>query len=270
MLLKRVRRNQKIANNRYRRRQKMHRKKDRRPPPLKVVPFDSSDKRLREKWTAGRAKDLANIPSPFRMLLLGPPGGGKSCLIKNIVIHQRPRFKEVFVIHEDHSADPDAPGTTEYDDLDPTLMMSEVPNLKFWNTICAEDDEDAPPVKRLVILDDLEMKGSDRLKNLQTLFRYVSSHKGISLMCTYQNFFGLEPVIKKCSNVFVVWRPRDRDEIGRIEKRVGLEKGTLKEIFDAVAPDEHDSICIDHTKNSPAPLRLNLFTPIEILTEEDR
>src|SRR4051812_43735176 len=27
-----------------------------------------------------------------------------------------------------------------------------------------------PPVKRLVILDDLEMKGVDRLKNLQTLF----------------------------------------------------------------------------------------------------
>ena len=241
----------------------MPRKIDRVPPPQVIVPYESSDKKIKEKWTIDRAKDLANFPSPFRMLLLGPPGGGKSCVIKNLVIHQRPRFKEVIVIHEDHSADPDAPGTTEYDDLEPTMMMNEVPDLRFWNAICA-DDEGGPPVKRLVILDDLEMKGPERLKNLQTLFRYVSSHKGFSLMCSYQNFFGLEPVIKKCSNIFIIWRPRDRDEIGRIEKRVGLEKGVLTEIFDAVAHDEHDSICVDHTKSSPAPLRLNLFQPIEI------
>ena len=243
----------------------MPRKKERGPPPQFVVPYDSSDKRLKEKWTPERSKDLANLPSPFRMLLLGPPGGGKSCVIKNLIIHQRPRFQEVYVIHEDHSSDPDAPGTTEYDELDPTLMMSEVPNLRFWNAVCAEDDPDTPPVKRLVILDDLEMKGSERLKNLQTLFRYVSTHKGFSLMCTYQNFFGLEPVIKKCANVFVIWKPRDRDEIGRIEKRVGLEQGTLRDIFDAVARDEHDSIMVDHTAGTSAPLRLNIFTPIEIL-----
>jgi hypothetical protein len=242
----------------------MSRKRDHVPLPQGVVPFDCSDKKIKEKWTRKRAKDLWNFPSPFRMLLLGPPGGGKSTICKNVVIHQRPRFEEVYVIHEDHSADPDAPGTTEYDDLDPTAMMNEVPDLKFWNAVCAADDEDGPPVKRLVILDDLEMKGSERLKNLQTLFRYVSSHKGFSLCLSYQNFFGLEPVIKKVSNIFVVWRPRDRDEIGRIEKRVGLEKGQLREIFDAVAEDDHDCICVDHTKGSPAPLRLNIATPIEI------
>ena len=236
------------------------------PPPQKVVPFECSDKRIEEKWTPERAKDLANFPYPFRMLLLGPPGGGKSTLLKNIVIHQRPRFQEVYVIHEDHSDDPEAPGTTEYDDLDATMILNEVPNLKFWNERCA-DDEGGPPVKRLVILDDLEMKGAERLKNLQTLFRYVSSHKNFSLGMAHQNFFGLEPVIKKCSNIFVVWRPRDRDEIGRIEKRVGLDKGALKDIFDAVAPNDYDSICVDHTRNSPAPLRLNLWTPIEVLPD---
>src|SRR4051794_28078512 len=51
-------------------------RKSRDPPPQAIVPFDSSDKRLKEKWTAERAKDLANLPCPFRMLLLGPPGGG--------------------------------------------------------------------------------------------------------------------------------------------------------------------------------------------------
>ena len=245
----------------------MPRKKDQTPPPLMVVPFDSSDKRLKETWTASRARDLTNFPCPFRMLLLGPPGSGKSCLIKNLVVHQRPRFKEVFVIHEDHSADGEAPGTTEYDDLTPTMMMSEVPDLRFWNAVIEADDPKKPPVKRLVILDDLEMKGPERLKNLQTLFRYTSSHKGFAVMCTHQNFFGLEPVIKKCANIFVLWKPRDRDEIGRIEKRVGLEKGMLKTMFDMLVKDEHDSITVDHTRNSPSTLRLNLFQPIEIDAE---
>src|SRR4051812_17814625 len=100
----------------------------------------------------------------------------------------------------------------------PALLMT--PDLRFWNA---------------VILDD-EMKGPERLKNLQTLFRYVSSHKGFSLCLSHQNFFGLEAVIKKVSNIFVIWKPRNRDEIGRDRR---------KEIFDAVAHDEHDCICVD-------------------------
>ena len=64
-----------------------------------------------------------------------------------------------------------------------------------------------------------------------------------------------------------IWKPRDRDEIGRIEKRVGLEKGMLKTMFDMLVKDEHDSITVDHTRNSPSTLRLNLFQPIEIDAE---
>lgn len=233
-----------------------------REVPSVVVPFDCSDKRLKERWTEKRAQDLANFPSPFRMLLLGPPGGGKSTLIKNMVIHQRPRFDEVYVIHEDFSEDPSAPGTTEYDDLDPTAMMSEVPDHAFWNEVTAGDSRDKPPVKRLVILDDLEMKGRpERLRNLQTLFRYVSSHKGISVCMAHQNFFSLEPVIKNNANIFFVWKPKNRDEVGLIERRVGLPKGVLSLIYSYLS-DVHDSICIDHTANSPAPLRINLFTPL--------
>jgi hypothetical protein len=203
------------------------------------------------------------------MLLLGEPGGGKSCLIKNIVIHQRPHFDKVYVIHEDHSSDPKAPGTSEYDDMDATAIMNEVPDLAYWNSELAQDDPEGPPVKRLCILDDLEMKGTDRLKNLQTLFRYISSHKGISLCLAHQNFFGLEPVIRKNANIFVVWKPRDREELARIENRVGLEKGMLRSIFTQFWGRRHDSICVDCTPDTPYPLRLNISIPIVSAEDDD-
>ena len=82
----------------------------------KVVAFDNSDKKKAEKWDDKKDKhgnlDLANFPCPFRCLLLGPPNSGKSNLIKNLIIHQKPRFTDIYVIHQDSD------GTTEWNDLD--------------------------------------------------------------------------------------------------------------------------------------------------------
>ena len=55
----------------------------RRELPKAIVPYHSADKRLIEEWTPGR--DPANFPSPFRMLLLGPPGGGKTSRVLGYV-----------------------------------------------------------------------------------------------------------------------------------------------------------------------------------------
>ena len=246
--------------------------KPRPPLPEAIVPYHSADKRLIETWTPGR--NPANFPSPFRMLLLGPPGGGKTCVMKNIVVQQRPAFDEVYVIHEDAGDEENAAGTTEWDDLDPTAIMGDVPSLAYWNSVCAEDDPDERPLKRLVILDDLEMRGGgpgmrQRLRNIATLVRYCSSHKGFSVMVAFQDFFGLDPLLKKCANVFLVWKPHARNEAALIDNRTGLPKGTLKEVFRTVACGPHDFVTIDLTKKSPMPLRLGLWAPIELDEEDD-
>ena len=235
--------------------------------PQAVVAFDCSDKKVRETWTPKRARDLANLPSPFRAILIGPRVGGKSTVAKNLLIHQRKRFDELYVVHEDYRED--GTGTTEYDDADPSQMLGDVPPLEYWNEVCAGDDPDGPPVKRLVILDDLELTGAnkERLRNLALLFRYVSTHKGMSIILCHQSFFDVPAVIKKCANVFVLWRPRASSEYALLDNRCGLPKGSLRAMFADVAPEERDSIMIDHTPNSPAPIRLNIWTPVEIATD---
>ena len=107
---------------------KKERKKKHLPHiPKEIIPIRCADKVGVEKNTPERAHDIGNFPSPARILLLGSCGVGKSTLIKNLILHARPRFQEVYLIHEDADA------THEYDDLEPTGKFSEVPPLDFWD-----------------------------------------------------------------------------------------------------------------------------------------
>jgi hypothetical protein len=140
---------------------KKPRKKRRLPmPPTGIVPIANRDKVGVEKWTPERAVDLGNFPSPARILLLGPCGVGKSTLIKNLIIHARPRFQDVYLVHED------AGYTKEYRDLECTEEFDDMPPLEFWNY-------DGPYRKRAIIIDDLELTSAhkERLKNLAICFK---------------------------------------------------------------------------------------------------
>ena len=89
----------------------------------------------------------------------------------------------------------------------------------------------------------------------------------MSVALCHQSWFDLPGVIKKCSNLFILWRPRANSEYALLDNRCGLPKGTLRMLFDEVAPGERDSITVDHTAGSPAPIRLNLWTPVELIVD---
>ena len=223
-------------------------------PPKRIVAIKNKDKVGAESWNPSRAKDIGNFPSPSRILLLGPCGVGKSTLIKNLILHQRPKFEEVYLVHEDSEF------TKEYDDLDVTQKLDDVPSIDFW-----ELPEGSPYIKRCVIVDDLELTSANkqRMKNLAILFRYCSTHKGLTIYFAHQSFFDVSSLVKKMANIYVLWRPRAYSELALIENRVGYPKGTLKELFNTVATGHRDSICVDMTENSPCKLRLNIWKQIQ-------
>ena len=219
-----------------------------------IIPIKNLDKTHTEKWTDSRAKnDISNMPNPSRILLLGPPSVGKSTLIKNLIIHQNPPFDEVYLVHED------AEYTNEWLDLDPTECFSEIPDLDFW------ERDDTKFKKRAIILDDLEYVSANkqRLKNLAILFRYASSHKKVTVYLAHQSFFDTPILVKKMSNVYILWKPRSRNELTLVENRTGLKKDTLKTLFKTVATKFRDSIMIDLTENSPCKLRLNVWKKLK-------
>ena len=238
---------------------KKKKKKPKIPRPSKQIhAIQNQDKRGHEMWDATKKKNLANFPSPARILLLGPCGVGKSTVIKNLIMQKSPRFDEVYLIHED------AEFTKEYDDLEPTEKLSEVPPLQFW-------EYEGKHIRRAVICDDLELTSAhkERLKNLAIMFRYASTHKGLTIYFAHQSFFDVMNLIKKMANVYILWKPRAYSELSMIENRVGMKKNTLKHLFETIATNHKDSITIDLTENSPAKVRLNLFKRIEIQNSSD-
>jgi DNA polymerase III delta prime subunit len=216
--------------------------------PNELIAIKNEDKGFHEKWHSRR--NLLNIPHPWRGVFLGPPNVGKTTTIKNIIIRAYPPFEEVYCIHCD------AEYTKEWEDIGAT-MLPDIP---------APTEFDGER-KTLVIIDDLGLKNlsKDQLSNLDRLFGFVSTHKNVSVALTAQDAFNIVPCVRRCSNLWVLWRIRDLDSAMCLARKAGIKKDEFNEIFDTYVKEKHHSLWIDHTTNSPAPLRINGF---EVLDEE--
>lgn len=206
-----------------------------------------------EVWNEARKKDWSNFPHPSRIALIGPPSQGKSFVMKHLILHQRPMFRELYVIHGDGDH------TTEFNDMEPTMMMEEFPPIDFWDGA----------VKTCVIIDDVEFSSlsKEQTARMNKLFRYGSSHKNITVYVSHQSFFDLPVLIRKLCTTYILWKPRSVVELKTIANRVGYTAKALDWIFENVCNKHRDSLTIDHHHNTPAILRKNLWTSVELPRE---
>jgi len=225
-----------------------HKKRKTKPRlPNKLIALPNADKAFHEKWYKGR--NMLNICHPVRCVALGPPNVGKSTVVKNLILRQEPPFEEIFVIHCDSGY------TREYDDLGKVEMLSEIPDPEDWEGL----------KKTLVVLDDLEFKGMSKHQKrcLDRLFGYVSTHKNISCILCSQDPFNVPPIVRRCSNLWVLWKGNDLDSMANVARKSGMKASDLKYMFDNLLPEHRDSLWIDSTAGTPYPLRKNGFTIIK-------
>jgi hypothetical protein len=214
--------------------------------PNRLIPIKNADKAFHEKWNQKR--NILNFPHPWRAVLMGPPNVGKSTTIKNMILRANPPFESIICIHCDYE------NTKEWDDVG-AEMLGSIPAPEEW----------AGEVKSLVILDDIEMKGmsKDQKANLDRLFGYVSTHKHVSVALTSQDPFNIPPIVRRCSNLWVLWASVDMDAMACVSRKSGLPADSMKSIFGTIMPEPHDSLWIDMTSKSPAPLRKNGFSVLK-------
>ena len=230
--------------------------------PNQILALPNADKAFHEKW--GKGRNMLNIPHPFRCVCLGPPNCGKGTIVKNLLLRAKPQFEELIVIH----CDPDY--TKEYDDLD-VEMMSQIPAPEDWRG----------EVKTLVVLDDLEFKGmsKEQRRNLDRLFGFASTHKHISCVLCSQDPFNVPPIVRRCSNLWVLWRCPDLDAMTTCARKTGMRSKNFNSIFGSLFTytneegneytDPHDSLWLDMTDKSPYPMRKNGYTLISKMDGEN-
>ena len=219
--------------------------------PDKILALPNPDKEFHESWQKNR--NMLNIPHPFRCVALGPPNVGKTTIVKNLLLRADPPFEEVVVIHCDSEY------TKEYDDVGDNIeVLSEIPAPEDWEGL----------VKTLVVLDDLEFKSMNKVqkKNLDRLFGYVSTHKNISVILCSQDPFNVPPIVRRCSNLFILWRSNDLDSMATCARKTGLKSTDLKNIFEKMMPDSKDSLWLDATEKTPYPMRKNGYTLLNKIT----
>jgi hypothetical protein len=217
--------------------------------PNKLIPLNCVDKKNHEVNSDKR--NLANFIRPWRMVLCGGVSRGKSATLKNIILRQRPHFKKIVLLHTDVNS-------TEWDDLDLDEKLDDIPDLDYWEL----------DGHTLLIIEDMDLNPKD--VRLSQLMRYVSSHKSVSIACLFQQITAIPTVVRRNANIFVLFDPKpDLVNTRLIEARCGLGKGELTYLFKHVATNFHDSICLDLTNESRAPMRLNIFEPIRKVSKEE-
>ena len=218
--------------------------------PRELVDMSNPDKTRHEVYKPGQ--NCIRFPKPFRCVILGKVNSGKSYLAKHILMaHQgcAPKFEEVHIVHG--CADTH---TTEYDLIEPTSISQEIPSYLDFD----------PMPHKLLILDDVDFTGMNQkdLKRISELMRFGSSHCNLSVILMHQAFFRIPKIVKDCSNVFIIFRPHDNDELASIGRRVGLKKKKIFDLFNDCLPEWRDSLLINLIPNAPHKFYKNLFTPI--------
>ena len=196
--------------------------------PKKLIVIKNKDKDFHEIWK--KTRDLLDIPHPFRMIVSGRPNVGKTMAIKNIILRiakSHKPFRKIMVVHCDSE------GTKEYTDLD-CEMLEGIPR----------PDEFDGTEKTLVVLEDLDLKsmGIEQKGCLDRLFGYSSTHLHISVILTSQDLFSIPVGVRRCSNFLIFWKSHDFDSMANVARKSGLESHDLKEIFNNICNQEHDSL----------------------------
>ena len=216
------------------------------------LPNADKDSGWVEKWSM-ETHGFDTLVHPFKCLLIGRANSGKTTVMHNLFLRiqmsDKP-FQTLLIIQPSNSK--------EHDILDANITLFDIPDIE---SIVSEDNG-----KMLIIIDDWDMSklNAEQKRNTSMLFRYISSHHNISVMLSYQSFFDVMPLIRKCINVFCIWKTNNVDELGTIAKRVGYTKKIFQSIFSKYIKNKHDFLVVDQCIDPEYELRKNLYEVIKL------
>lgn len=226
--------------------------------PQKILVFPNADKDgFTEHW-GDRHKSitkLANFPASFRMTIIGKPHAGKSNLIKNVMLHQKPEFEKVYIWSSSKLS-------REYEVIEDAILFDHCPSED--ELLDELDPETLKPPKSVLICDDIQFESlkKDDMEAFTHLMKHISSHYNVSVIATAHDLIQLPKVCRRLSDIVILFKIQP-ETIKIVGQKIGMPNDVIYRMFQDNVKDFHDSLCIDMTFNSPAKFRLNIFEPID-------
>ena len=122
--------------------------------------------------------DDYQIQTPFRMLISGSSGTGKTTFIENLLLSERiPKFSTIYYCYPFELGDP----PVDWDKKLPfnVEFITDLPDLKFFDTVESHS---------LLVLDDLWAETCKSL-DLVKAFKVFSRKKNVSIIVVSQSYF---------------------------------------------------------------------------------
>ena len=120
------------------------------------------------------------LTTPFRMLISGSSGTGKTTFIENLIQSSRidKKFKNIYYVYPYELMEPPVDWDQKFTDIN-VEFMNELPDLKFFDT--AKRDS-------LLVIDDLWVEACQNTSIVKS-FKVFSRKMGISIIIVSQRFF---------------------------------------------------------------------------------
>lgn len=221
-----------------------------------LIIFHCDDKKDNEKWTQSRS--YINKPRPYRLVLVGPPGSGKSSICKNLIVQATPEYSKVFVIANGSSY--------EWSDYCDVLLTVDELSKETLN-IFTEDVVG----QRILIIDDVELQHVNKTKKefFNMMFKHVSSHYNLTVIVSIQEYKMLPIELRANINVFCIsLNIKDTEGISVLGKKIGLSYNQFKNLFinlkNSIENKQYSYLVIDNTNKSPIQLSINFFNKIDL------
>jgi hypothetical protein len=206
--------------------------------------------------------EIHGIKTPFRMLIIGGSGAGKTQTFLNILHNFGNTFNNIYIITKNK----DEPIYNYLEDklgdkgLTITEGIASAPSLESLD----KDDQ------TLIVLDDLVLE-----KNQKSLEEYFIRARKLNCSLIYisQSYFAVPRMIRQNLTYLVIKRLNTLKDLFRImnEYSLGVDKKELKEIYDsATKENKQDFLLVDLEESPDNRFRKNFNEIFDISQEPEK
>jgi hypothetical protein len=182
--------------------------------------------------------NIHGINLPFRMLIIGGSGAGKTQTLMNLIHNMNNTFNDIYVITKNKNE-------PMYEYLEDKFGKKGVRVVEGIDKAPDLDKDISKEDQTLVVMDDLVLE-----RNQKPLEEYFirARKQNCSLVYISQSYFAVPPIIRKNLNYLIIKRLANLPDLFRImrEYSLGVDKSVLLKLYeDTTSHNKQDFLLVD-------------------------